>query len=266
MLRKIFTKTTSSEHNLLIDSKNCRNNIIFVAGLPKSGTTWFFKLLSEIEGVQGFTPHNTSDDNHNLCKQSFDGIGNQNVVIRLHTRATFDNLAVLNDNNIRYCILYRDLRDVAVSWYFYVKNVDTGHRNHNVVSKLDVVDGLNYYIDNILVYHVDWIINWLERRDAEKSLLIKYEELLANTQYELQRVSDFYKLHLHQNEIYRIVSKHAFASVSGRTRGEGDNTKFERKAVSGDWKNYFTEEHKLKFKKLSGDLLISQKYEADTNW
>ena len=52
----------------------------------------------------------------------------------------------------------------------------------------------------------------------------------------------------------------------GRTRGQEDPTSFFRKGIAGDWRNVFTEEDKVLFKKEAGDLLIKLGYEEDLDW
>lgn len=39
-----------------------------------------------------------------------------------------------------------------------------------------------------------------------------------------------------------------------------------RKGVMGDWRNYFTPEHKRAFKEVAGQLLIELGYEKDLDW
>jgi sulfotransferase 6B1 len=39
-----------------------------------------------------------------------------------------------------------------------------------------------------------------------------------------------------------------------------------RKGRSGEWRNYFKEEHKQQFKQVTGDLLVQMGYEQDDNW
>ena len=52
----------------------------------------------------------------------------------------------------------------------------------------------------------------------------------------------------------------------GRTRGQEDPTSFFRKGIAGDWRNVFTEQDKVLFKKEAGDLLIRLGYEKDDSW
>lgn len=68
-------------------------------------------------------------------------------------------------------------------------------------------------------------------------------------------------------DITRAVERHRFSKeTGGRKRGEEDRTSFRRKGVVGDWCRYFTEEHKVLFKQLAGDMLIRLGYEEDNAW
>jgi hypothetical protein len=41
---------------------------------------------------------------------------------------------------------------------------------------------------------------------------------------------------------------------------------FVRKAIAGDWRNFFSAAHSDTFKQIAGDLLIKLGYESDLNW
>ena len=63
-----------------------------------------------------------------------------------------------------------------------------------------------------------------------------------------------------------IVEKLSFEKLAGRKRGEEDKTSHFRKGVSGDWKNYFTSEHKELFHEMYPGVLMKLGYELDNNW
>ena len=54
--------------------------------------------------------------------------------------------------------------------------------------------------------------------------------------------------------------------AGGRDIGQEDVKSHYRKGTPGDWKNYFSDQHKLIFKKNYNDLLIKLGYEVDENW
>lgn len=61
--------------------------------------------------------------------------------------------------------------------------------------------------------------------------------------------------------------KYSFKKLSGgRKTGEENTNSHYRKGKRGDWRNHFSENHKLVFKQKYGDLLIKLGYETDLNW
>ena len=54
--------------------------------------------------------------------------------------------------------------------------------------------------------------------------------------------------------------------TGGRQRGQEDITSHERKGISGDWRNYFTDRITRAFKERFGELLIATGYEDDLDW
>ncbi len=252
-----------------------KNNIVFIAGLPKSGTTWFQNLLCEIPGYVMYTPlHvvNSGYTDFSLREDTFSQISIPNTVIKLHTRGTPENISILHRNKVKYCIMYRDMRDVALSWFFYVKNVNPGHSLHARLQSMEVDEGLLFFIENedmegdgVLPYF-NWLNNWLKNRDPRESIVLTYEALRAKTKQELKRVTSFFDIVLSDAEIDGIVKAQDFKRLSGRNPGEGDDKNFVRKGIIGDWRNYFTDEHKKRFKARAGKFLIDLGYESDYDW
>jgi hypothetical protein len=267
-LRKVFRflfRDACSE----VDARE--GQILFVAGLPKSGTSWLERMLAEIPGYSSFLPPHTTIQDHNLRDTTFEAVRGRRVAIKMHTRGTRENISILKRNMIKYCIMYRDLRDVAVSWYFYLRNIALDHPLHDIVKEMNVDEGIDYFLENdndsdSLILYMQWLQNWFNNRDYCNSILVRYEDLIEDTYGELARLLNFYEIKLDENEINAIVKKHEFRNTTGRVPGEHDVASFNRKGIVGDWHNYFTTEHKEKFKRIAGQFLIETGYERDVNW
>ena len=68
-------------------------------------------------------------------------------------------------------------------------------------------------------------------------------------------------------EFLTIVWRNRFEAQSrGRNPGEEDVQNHYRKGKSGDWRNYFTDEHKALFKELYPRLVPSLGYETSDDW
>src|SRR4030095_1523621 len=117
-------KNARSQYNIYKEKYN--QNILFIAGLPKSGTTWFEKMLGSFPGfVDVMIPEAVSYEQKHKESHAFEfpnylftRFKNALVVLKLHAHGSLHNFELLQKNNIKYVVLYRDLRDVAVSHIF----------------------------------------------------------------------------------------------------------------------------------------------------
>jgi hypothetical protein len=179
-------------------------------------------------------------------------------VMKMHSHGSKHNVNMLKQNNLNYCILYRDLRDAAVSHYFYVRSTPW-HPEHQDYYKLDIKEGMIYFSETRLDEWSKWIKSWKDNRDKKRSIEIKYEDMLNKNFETFKKVVKLFNLDDSEKMISSIVEKNSI----GRKRKEES---FFRKGIAGDWKNYFDEEIKILFKKKIANLLIELGYESDTNW
>jgi len=241
------------------------NKTIFIAGLPKSGTTWLANMFASAPGYRRGNPSHVSQKDYNLRQDTFREFDRRLAVIRMHTPPSQENISILKQEGIRYCVLYRDLRDVAISWFYYVKN-ETDHILHNAVKDMSLNEGIEYFAQNRLSGYASWIRGWRENRDKLNSIGITYEVLLRDTRKVFAELARFFSLRLSDDLLDKIVHDNSFRIQTGRHRGEEEITSLLRKGIEGDWKNQFSETHKQKFKVIAGDLLIELGYEKDCRW
>jgi hypothetical protein len=249
-------------------------DVLFIAGLPKSGTTWLKKMLTSYPGFHDLLipdvasyelAHGGSHD-YELPDDIFSRFDNMLVVTKMHVHGSPHNAKLLHDAGVKYVVLYRDLRDVAVSHYFYVRQTPW-HPEYPIYKDLSVQEGLATFADRLLLPFVDWIRSWHQNRDPELSLELRYEEMLADTVGVMTRVAEHFGLDSSPETVTEIVKAHSFENLSGgRGRGEESENSFFRRGKSGDWKNHFTPELMEKHKELIGDFLIEFDYEQDYNW
>lgn len=141
--------------------------ILFIAGLPKSGTTWLKNLVTSYPGFhellvpESATIARTADGNYNyqLPSDMFSRFNNKLAVTKMHIPGSPHNAKVLRDAKVSYVIIYRDLRDVAVSYYFYVRRV-RWHPEHQIYANLSVTEGLEAFATRALAGYADWIRSW----------------------------------------------------------------------------------------------------------
>ncbi len=250
----------------LVHRRKYTQNVVFIAGLPKSGSTWLRDMFCALPGFYGFQPSHVTPTNYDLRQDTFRAYDHLLAVLHLHTRWSPQNEAILGGEGLRYAIIYRDIRDAAVSWYFFASKIRSTHYLRDHVAHLSFDEGLNYYIDHFLASEVNWIQDWRQHRDPDRSVEITYEKLRADTLGVFGAACRFICGDVPDDVIHHAVARNAFERVSGRKPGQEDQKSFARKGISGDWRNHFSDDHKARFKDIAGDLLIELGYETDKNW
>lgn len=238
---------------------------LFITALPKSGSTWLARMVAAIPGYREWAPPYITETDHTLRAESLRELPIGYTVTKLHCRPTPEHLALLNGAQRPYVILFRDLRDAAVSGYFFLRRVYQ-HESAAPYRDLDVEAGIARWIDEKLADRVEWIDGWLKGHDTKWGLVVRYEELLRDTRAAFDSICDHYEVDLTTSQMSRIVEHHSFQRATGRAPGNADASSFNRKGVAGDWVNHFTPALKDRFKAIAGDALVRFGYESGNDW
>lgn len=248
--------------------------ILFVAGLPKSGTTWIEKMLSSWPGfgeilipeVAAHEIRQGGSDRYDLPPDMFDRFRNMLVLTKMHVHGSEHNAEVLRRAGVRYIVLFRDLRDVAVSKSFYVRNTPWHPEHPHYVGK-SIQDCLAVFAERTLEDYVNWIRSWDRNADPERSVILRYEQMLDDVEGCLGRIAGLFELDASPETIREIAEKNSFRSMSGgRARGEASESDFVRKGVAGDWRNHFTPDLCELYRAKIGRFLVELGYEKDESW
>ena len=236
-------------------------NHYYFFGHHKCATNWIRLLF------RGFCKNNDWD---------YEVLGGKNNLLKqdrtknfMHMYVTAKPKHIMNmQENSRGFHLIRDPRDAMVSGYWSWKK---SHQNNSQeilevrekLNNLSLESGLMEMIDRIPLVHEieDWKFG-----QYDNILETKYEALLENPIVAFREIFDFLKIDISQNKLSSLVEKHSFKKITNRLPGQENVDSHFRKGISGDWKNYFTDEIKDKFKSQYGDLLIELGYEENLNW
>jgi hypothetical protein len=248
--------------------------ILFIAGLPKSGSTWIEKMVSSYDGYHEFllpaiAKHELAtggSHDFEMPADMFDDMKNMLVLTKMHCHGSINNVNVLETAGINYVILHRDLRDVAVSYHFYVHNTPW-HPEHKLHHNISVQEGLAVFANRMLPSYIKWVRSWKENAVKEHSVQLRYEDMLVDPIAGMTKVATLFELDSSIETVTRIVEAHSFKKMSGgRKQGDGSNSAFARKGVAGDWKNHFTPDLRAQYGVLLADFLIETEYETDESW
>jgi len=245
------------------------HNMLFVVGIPKSGTTWLEKMLSSYPGYSELLIPEASlapPGVFSLPDDTFTRMRKMLVLSKMHLSGTEHNAQVLADASIPYAVLYRDLRDICVSNYHYIR-LTPWHYAYEATMQLTLSEYIDEWIEEALPGFCRWVDMWDKNRNPELSVMVRYEDILNDPHGSLRRLLELYKLPATDERIEEMVERNRFDRLSGgRERGQEQQGSFFRKGKAGDWKNHFSAEQKAEFKKLGGDWLIRHGYESDLNW
>lgn len=245
-------------------------NVLFIAGMPKSGTTWLEKMLSSYPGYKEVLMPEASfaelreGQGHlfELPQSCFERFNEALVLTKMHCHGAEKNVQELDQASIPYVVLYRDPRDVSVSHYHYVMSTPW-HGDYKYLKDLPLEEGIRYFINKRLPEFALWMRSWRDNRNDATSLMISYEELLNDTESVLKRILHLFELEASDSEIRTFVEQNSFKRMS---EGNLKRSGFFRKGQAGDWVNHYTDSLKQCFKDVEPDLLIEFGYEQDRSW
>lgn len=226
-----------------------RHSHMLVVEYPKSGGTWLGQIVAAMSGLP--FPRNTMP---NAEPSVYHG----------HYPAA--------ENLVKFPHVFwlvRDPRDVMVSLYYHwvvgndkTKQYEPGnvpyHRaNLGFADIQDVRANLPEFINYAFTHrpsrwkHFTFMGSWtsfnegwyaMEQQHPKVVHRVHYEQLLADTASEAQRLSALIGKELALEECVKLVAPFSFSAQSGRKRGEVDSTSFLRKGIAGGWKEDFSPE------------------------
>jgi len=276
---KLFLSYPRFYGQLLIARRNFKNNIakypqniLVIVGLPKSGTTWLEAMLCEFPGFSIIHPpevtyHETkTGGSHDLplSQIMFSRLKNTLSVVKVHSPYSLNNIDVLHQSNVKYVFMHRDLRDVAVSYYHFVKQ-RPWHPEFKIYDSLSIRHGLQTFADSLLMKYMAWIRDWYSSYDKKRGFEIRYERLVNDTENVFSEIVNHFEIPHTYEEIENIVSMYKIKSNIQVYNRKLSSTHL-RKGVVGDWSSHFTPELKRVYKEKIGDFLIEFGYERDLNW
>lgn len=173
---------------------------------------------------------------------------------------------VCSANMVPYFI-FRDPRDVVVSHVFYVTDMERRHVHHEYYASLpDFGSRLKASILGRPDAGVEFpdiaarfapYLGWL---DLPEVLSLHFEELIHDRKAALTRIMDHLLVRIPLPAPRELILRSLEESINP------SRSPTFRSGKTGEWKKFFTEEHKKIFKNVAGELLVRLRYEKDLNW
>lgn len=277
LLRSSFYQAEKSLQRLRFPSQSANLPVLLGISFPKSGTHLLDQILlgfanaapyakrlhsfyAEYEGESGRKrdPQQALDWLDSLRPRD---------IASAHLFARPEALARVCSEKFAPYFIFRDPRDVVVSHVFYVADMEARHVHHEYYQslpdfsarlKVSILGRPNAGVEfpNIAVRFEPYL-GWLDRNEVLK---IHFEDLIHARESTLLSIMD----RLLSRVTLQTPRELILASLEASINPTKSPTF--RSGKTGEWKKYFTDEHKALFKEAAGDLLVKLGYEKDGNW
>lgn len=229
----------------------------FLVSYPKSGNSWVRFMIANImsgekvdfTSVQKYCPEYETQQELLLNLR-----GENPRFIKSHS-----------PNNPKFkkvVYLVRDVRDVAVSYFYHYKKFST--QNQNLLFE----DFLQLFFSGDLQFG-DWkshVENWTNLSiDNRKVLVVKYEDLLENTFSSIKEIVNFSSINADEEAIKMAIENSSFKNLqkiekkdqltNSILKNSDPKINFIRRGKSGGFKEEMTESMQIAFWKRYGKTL-----------
>jgi hypothetical protein len=239
---------------------------VLANSFPKSGTHLLLQILSLLPLLAPRWRYHLNNDTpkllpkiHKICKGQY---------VSGHLYWSQELIESIRTTNIRPLFIIRDLRDLAVSNFYYITYKEPNHRLHSYFKSLNSdaerlmasivgIDG-KLLKDGIrsksMGEHAIAYAPWLNEPTC---LTVRFEDLVGSNgggsdekqMKTIRAITDHLGIDMSEEQIDRIASKAFFKKSSTFRKGQ-----------IGDWKNHFTDEHQRAFKEVAGEALLKLGY------
>jgi hypothetical protein len=240
---------------------------IFLVSFPKSGNTWTRFLLANLrfpnEPTTWANINRLIPDPTGTAKRDFDRMPRPRII---KSHECFD------PRYPRVIYIVRDPRDVVLSQYHY----------HRKIRKLDDESPLEQFVTRFLAGetcpHGSWgqnVATWLyTSEESPRFLLLRYEDLVADTARELAKVAAFLQLSAGPVQIAQAVERSSADRMrqlekkqtdkNELVKGSRKDLSFVRAAGSGGWRSELPTPMVARIEAAWGPLMQRLGYELST--
>ena len=195
------------------------------------------------------------------------GVAEEQIISPLY-KISLPMWTSLTSSSDRGVVVIRDLRDQIVSQVFSVAYSHASSRRIEFNRSFLLALPRSQWIEfGMLLAEIEAraIESWFEG-SVENVLVVRYEELVAETESTLTRMFAFLGIEASTEDVQRIVEVNSFSKLTGRKPGEENVLSHLRKGCPGDWRNHFTRKQAELFEQTWPKLLSRTGYAVDDQW
>ncbi len=244
--------------------------IVLSAGMQKAGSAWLFNMTNDLMRAAGgqdvrrlrsryllspiMTPVNCNMGSLRALKLAWVSLphlfGNS-YVVKTHEGPTSAALWMIDRGLMRATYIYRDPRDVALSVFRHGKRIrEAGISSDTGFDRIVSMEAaIRFAARRIPIWHA-----W---ESSGKALILRYEDLRADTEGEMSRLSEILGLEVDLEEIRTVVERYQVRGAGKERPAKGLH--FD-KGTSGRWREEMTPGQVALCDRLFGDHLTEMGY------
>lgn len=257
---------------------------VFVIGFPKSGNTWLARLLAEI------TDSNIAVSDLKDRVNSADNSLHRGGKYLIYKKHIVEDVSEILQYKRVYIV--RDVRDVLPSWFFHCNRWASSNSyfkktklynwyyDSEILKSNEILRGnpwSEFYVR--LLHFLRFIIlgknnrikigNWSEHVTYWKQqpgvVIVRYEDLLKNTEREIKRIFDLLKIKIPDEIIAKSAKNQSFKTKKLKFIQNMDvkNATFLRNGKSGNWKNILSSPVIKKIESKHGHVMSELGYKME---
>lgn len=242
---------------------------VIINSIPKAGTNLADNLFLRLPKLRFSGKRTIRKLTHNI-EETIHEIGKMSKGVYHLAHIEYDNTidTALSISDVKMILIIRDPRQIIVSHYKYVTEIDTNHKTHDFFKGLESdKERINIILkgqENIVKPFHELIQNYAEWQKSKNVLTIKYEDLVGpngggttEAQKEaILKIGEFIKISLSKNQINDLTSQIYNPKSPTFRKGQLDG-----------WRSHLNEEHCATIKNsIVGLWMIENGYEQNNDW
>ena len=218
---------------------------IFIACLPKSGSTFLKNLLLKLTGYRDlFTVYAAGQTEHEIYLPTLREFAHLDTVTQQHCRASDANIHLMQAFGIRPVVLVRNIFDSVMSLLdFYNHGAFKTSYFRADWPMLDEEAKIDLLIDHVIPWYLQFVASWdqAEREKRVELCWLSYEELITDKCSSVLKLLEFYGLGASSGNVQKGISE---------VESDGGKNRF-NKGVMGRGRSILSAQQKERVRRLA---------------
>lgn len=212
---------------------------IFIVSYPRSGNTWLRFIIGNMIYKQDTISFSNLE---NVIPDIY--VHKEKELVKIQRPRILKSHEYFDPRYKKVLYIVRDPRDVLLSYYYFKLKIK------KIQEDKDLRDFSEDFVKGILDSFGNWsehIGSWYGAREKCKNfMIVKYEDLIADMESEIKKISEFFNIHLSDTELKKVImySSPKYMKLSEEKDGKlwkpmkyaREDIKFIRNASAGSWK------------------------------